>query len=147
MEAETPAATQPDAPAQEAQASGSGAEPAAQEASTSSSASDQAPPAPPRVATALPPVQANMMVRRTGAQSCTQAAQRSVATLSTHTFPRALFATTQLGGFRAMGAMQAFYAAKADFEVCLLRLHLHFPLSRQHNGERRLTLNSVVRRA
>lgn len=81
MEAETPAATQPDAPAQEAQASGSGAEPAAQEASTASSATDQAPPAAPRAATALPPVQANMMVRRTGAYSCTQAAQRTVVTL------------------------------------------------------------------
>jgi hypothetical protein len=91
MEAETPAAAQPDASTQEAEAASSGAEPAVQKASTSASVTDQAPPPSPRVATELPPVQANMMVRRTAAHSSTQAAQRSVVTPSSHFFPRALF--------------------------------------------------------
>lgn len=46
-----------------------------------------------------------------------------------------------------MGAMQAFYAAKADFEVCVGRHNLLSALSWQHTSERCLTHNSVVRRA
>ena len=126
MEADAPAA-QLDALAQDAQDPGSGAETAAQESSPAAPSSEP-PPEPPRVATALPPVQANMMV-------CVLvnpggAAQRDSLSPLTPS-GRCLPLPNQLGGLRAMGAMQAFYAAKADFEVCVCvrvsLLHLLWP--------------------
>ncbi len=56
----------------------------------------------------LPPVQANIMARLWRAVACTRRATDAAAHASR---------LSQHGSMRAMAAMQAFYAAKADYEA------------------------------